>query len=78
MIGTGGMLRCHPCGDGFLVAPCDDRVDEPIRSAMLEVGLGPPEPVLCVPVVRQDRLPVDVCCPYDEDTGPDGHLLPHL
>lgn len=43
MIGTGGVLRRHPCGDGLLVAPRDDCVDEPVATAAVEIGLSEPE-----------------------------------
>lgn len=42
MVGTGGVLRRHPRGDGLLIAPRDDRVDESVATAAVEIGLSEP------------------------------------
>src|SRR5207237_766669 len=60
MFGAGVVMCLHSCGDGFLVAPDDQRIDQPVGTATGKVVLGEAEPPEVVGVVGQHEVAGEV------------------
>ena len=57
-VGAGVEVILDPSGDGLLVAPGDQAVDEPVGAAVRQVVLGEADPAKVVGVVRQGQIVV--------------------